>query len=103
MEFKIDLKKLNILNEKMAFIDKGIKVNTPNGWKDIKEIGITSPNSEKIIIKTKDFELIGSPSHRVKYLENWFFLKDLKTGDLINTKNGVQSILSVSRDDIKEL
>ena len=102
MEFKIDLKKLNILNEKMSLIDKGIKVNTPNGWKDVKEIGITSPNSEKIIIKTKDFELIGSPSHRVKYLENWFFLKDLKTGDLINTKNGVQSILSVSRDDIKE-
>ena len=102
MEFKIDLKRLNILNEKMAFIDKGIKVNTPNGWKDIKEIGITSPNSEKIIIKTKDFELIGSPNHRVKYLENWFFLKDLKNGDLINTKNGVQSILSVSRDDKKE-
>ena len=102
MEFKIDLKKLNILNEKMSLIDKGIKVNTPNGWKDVKEIGITSPNSEKIIIKTKDFELIGSPNHRVKYLENWFFLKDLKNGDLINTKNGVQSILSVSRDDKKE-
>lgn len=102
MEFKIDLKKLNILNEKISLIDKGIKVNTPNGWKDVKEIGITSPNSKKIIIKTKDFELIGSPSHRVKYLDNWFFLKDLKTGDLINTKNGVQSILSVSRDDKKE-
>ncbi len=102
MEFKIDLKKLNILNQKISIIDKGIKVNTPNGWKDIKEIGITSPNSEKIIIRTKDFELIGSPSHRVKYLENWFFLKDLKNGDLINTKNGVQSILSVSRDNKKE-
>jgi DNA repair exonuclease SbcCD ATPase subunit len=102
MEFKINLKKLNILNEKISIIDKGIKVDTPNGWKDIKEIGITSPNSEKIILKTKDFELVGSPNHRVKYNENWLFLKDLKVGDLVNTKNGVQSILSVFTDNTKE-
>ena len=101
-EFKINLKKLNILNNKINIINKGIKVDTPNGWKDIKEIGITSPNSEKIIIKTKDFELIGSPNHRVKYLDNWLFLKDIKTGDLINTKNGIQSILSVLKDNDKQ-
>jgi hypothetical protein len=47
--------RINILNEKMAIIDKGIKVNTPNGWKDVKEIGITSPNSEKIIISQEKF------------------------------------------------
>ncbi len=102
MEFKIDLKRLNILNNKLSIINKGVKVNTPNGWKNIKEIGITSPNSEKIIIKTKDFELIGSPNHRVKYLENWIFLKNLKIGDFINTKNGVQTILSILKDDKRE-
>jgi DNA repair exonuclease SbcCD ATPase subunit len=102
MEFKIDLKKLNILNNKISLIDKGVKVKTPYGWKDVKEIGVTSPNSEKIIIKTKDFELIGSPNHRVKYLENWIFLKDIKIGDFVNTKNGIQEILLVLKDHNKE-
>lgn len=100
--FKIDLKKLNILNNKISIIEKGIEVDTPNGWKNIKEIGITSPDSEKIVLKTNNFELSGSPSHRVKYLENWFFLKDLKVGNSINTKNGIEKIISISTDSKKE-
>jgi len=102
MRFKITLEKLNELNNSISIIDKGISVNTQNGYKKIKAIGVTSPNSEKIKILTKDFELVGSPSHRVKFKEDWFFLKDLKLGSFVNTVNGQQEIISISNDSNKE-
>jgi len=102
MDFKITLEKLATLQEKLNIIDKEIKVETPNGFLPIKAIGITSPNSEKIKIKTKDFEISGSPSHRVKYLEEWIFLKDIKVGDKVNTINGIQEIIGVINDYRKE-
>ena len=102
MEFKITLKNLNKLQSKIKIINKKIEVDTPDGWKTIKDIGITSPNSGKVIINTEDFELIGSPNHRVKYMNNWVFLKDIKIGDKVNTINGIQTIISVCCDNIKE-
>lgn len=102
MEFKISLKKLNELQNKINILDKNVLVSTQNGFKKIKAIGVTSPQSDKIIIKTVDFELSGSPSHRVKYLNEWFFLKDLKIGDYVNTINGIQTIISISNDNNKE-
>lgn len=96
----IDLKKLQ---DKISIIDKKlIKVKSKDGYKLIKAIGITSPNSNKISIKTADFQLIGSPEHRVKFEEKWFFLKDLKKGDLISTVNGNQIILSKIEDNNPE-
>jgi DNA repair exonuclease SbcCD ATPase subunit len=77
-------------------------VNTQNNFKKIKAIGITSPNSEKIKIETKNFELSGSPFHRVLSKNNWTFLKELKDSDWVLTKNGYEKIELISQDNIKE-
>lgn len=104
MLLKMTLEDLNTIQNRLSIIDKRlIKVKTPNGeYKIIKAIGITSPNSEKIIIKTTDFELSGSPNHRVKFRYNWIFLKDIKKGDIVDTENGEQLIISVKKDNNKE-
>lgn len=46
--------------------------------------------------------MIGSPSHRVKYQNDWLYLKDIKTGDKVNTKNGIQEIIDINFDNNKE-
>lgn len=102
MKFKVNLEKLSLLQNKISIIDRGIKVKSANGWKKIKNIGITSPNSEKIIIKTENFELIGSPLHKVKFSNKWNFLKDLLVGDYVDTIYGSQKLISVECDNIKE-
>ena len=100
---KITLNKLNQLQTKIKIIDNHlVKVFTENGFKKVKAIGITSPNSIKVKIKTKDFKLLGSPSHRVKYLNKWIFLKNIKVGDSVNTKKGIQKVISVEKDNNKE-
>lgn len=103
MIIKITLEQLNRLQDKMGILTKyDVRVNTENGFKKVKEIGITSPNSSKVVIKTKDFSLSGSPKHRVKYKSDWIFLEDIKIGDYVSTINGYQEIFSVVNDDIKE-
>lgn len=102
MKFKVNLEKLSLLQNKISIIDRVIKVKSANGWKKIKNIGITSPNSEKIIIKTENFELIGSPLHKVKFSNKWNFLKDLLVGDYVDTIYGSQKLISVECDNIKE-
>ena len=53
MKLKITLEKLNKLQNKISLLNNHeIKVDTENGFKKIKNIGITSPNSDKIKIKT---------------------------------------------------
>ena len=101
MKFKITLEKLKILQEKISILDRHeVFVNTESGYKKVKAIGVTSPNSEKIKIQTKDFTLIGSPDHRVKYKDSWIRLKNIKTGDSVNTILGTQEVLII--DCIKE-
>jgi len=103
MRVTLTLDKLNQLQEKISIIDNHkIDVLSENGFKKIKAIGITSPNSEKIKIKTKDYSITGSPSHRVKNLNGWVFLKDLKVGDFVNTKKNQQEIVSIEIDTKKE-
>jgi len=103
LKLEISLEKLNSLQEKISILDKyDIKVDTKNGFKKVKAIGITSPNSEKIKIKTNNFELIGSPFHRVIKNENWIFLNQLSIEDLILTKNGYENIIEIEFDKDKE-
>src|ERR1035437_5058742 len=103
MKFTITLDRLNRLQRKFKILDKyDTKVDTKNGFKRIKAIGITSPDSEKIKIKTNNFELSGSPFHRVIKDENWIFLKDLKMNDDILTKNGYEKLESMVNDNKKE-
>ena len=103
MKLNITIEQLNKLQQSFKIIDKyEINVLSQNGFKKIKAIGITSENSEKICVKTEDFELTGSPSHRVKYQNKWQYLSDIRIGDSVNTKKGVQKIIDVSFDEHKE-
>ena len=103
MKLSITVEQLNKLQNEFNILNKyNIKVDTQNGFKKIKAIGITSPNSDKIKIETNNFELCGSPSHRVIKEEKWIFLKNLKLNDLILTKNGYEKIVSIKNDSIKE-
>ena len=103
MKLSITVEQLNKLQNEFNILNKyNIKVDTQNGFKKIKAIGITSPNSDKIKIETNNFELCGSPSHRVIKEEKLIFLKNLKLNDLILTKNGYEKIVSIKNDSIKE-
>jgi DNA repair exonuclease SbcCD ATPase subunit len=99
----ITLELLNFLQTKINILDKyDVLVNTQNGYKKIKAIGITSPNSKKINISTKSFDLSGSPYHRIIKNDVWIFLKDLMVDDYILTKNGYEGIISIEHDNEKE-
>lgn len=47
MEFKISLKKLNELQNKINILDKNVLVSTQNGFKKIKAIGVPHHNQIK--------------------------------------------------------
>lgn len=99
----ITLEKLNKLQSEINFIDKyKPQVLTQNGYKTIKAIGITSPNSVKIKIQTINFSLSGSPYHRVIKNNDWVFINTLKIGDEILTKNGYEGITYIENDNEKE-
>lgn len=99
----ITLEKLNKLQSEINFIDKyKPQVLTRNGYKTIKAIGITSPNSVKIKIQTINFSLSGSPYHRVIKNNDWVFINTLKIGDEILTKNGYEGITYIENDNEKE-
>jgi len=99
MKLKISLNELNNLQSKFSILKKyNVEVDTKNGYKSIKNIGITSPNSCKINIKTEKFEITGSPTHRVIRNNSWTFLEDLNIGDKILTKDGYQKLNSINHD-----
>jgi replicative DNA helicase len=74
------------------------QVETDTGWSDIKAIGKTV-EYEEWILKTQNLELICADTHIVFIQTNdtlipyqEIYVKDLKIGDRIITKNGIESI-----------
>jgi len=103
MKLKLTIDQLNKLQDRFDILNRyDVNVNTKNGFRKVKAIGVTSPNSEKIKIKTSNFELCGSPSHRVIKNDKWIFLKDLKLNDYILTKSGYEKISIIENDDDRE-
>lgn len=71
------------------------EVETDTGWSDISKIGKTI-EYEKWILKTNNFTLECADTHIVFDNNlNEVFVKDLKIGDLILTKNGIETITSI--------
>ena len=71
------------------------EIETDDGWKDITHIHKTI-QYKVWIVKTKNFELKCADEHVVftDYLEQ-IYVKDLKLGDWIFTKNGYEEVLSI--------
>jgi hypothetical protein len=94
-----------MLNFERKFIDT-IKVDeweveTDTGWSDIKQIGKTI-EYEEWILKTEKCELICADTHIVfDDNMNEIFVKDLKKGDRIITKNGIEFVIDVHVSDKK--
>jgi DNA repair exonuclease SbcCD ATPase subunit len=97
---KITLNDLLEISKKIDIQKSNLKVETPVGAKRIKAVEITAKDSQMVEIKTStDKKLICSPNHRVKSpYDEWIFVKDLKIGDLVMTKSGIEPI-----SDINEL
>jgi len=84
------------------------EVETDTGWSDIKAIGKTTEYDEWVL-KTKNTELICADTHIV-FRENIgeifndmeeIYVKDLKIGDCIVTKSGVEKIIDIHKTENK--
>ena len=72
------------------------EIETDNGWSDIKEIGKTIEYIEWVLKTSDNFNLTCADTHIVfdeKF--NEVFVKDLKIGDKIITKNGISDVIEV--------
>ena len=75
------------------------EVETPSGWQSFSGIGKTIEYEEWILVTENDASLVCADNH-ILYDENWneIYCKNLKCGDLIQTKDGLEKILSVEKD-----
>jgi len=77
------------------------EIETDSGWSDIKQIGKTIEYDEWVL-KTENCELICADTHIVfDDNMNEIFVKDLKIGDLIQTKYGKKFVTEVYKTDKK--
>lgn len=78
------------------------QIETDTGWEDIEEVGKTIEYDEWIVKTEDNLELICADKHILfddKYQE--IYVKDLKIGDHILSKNGLSKIKEVYRTDKK--
>lgn len=77
------------------------QVETDTGWSDISAIGKTVEYDEWLL-KTQTCELTCADTHIVfDDNMNEIFIKDLKVGDRIYTKNGIEFVLDIHKTDKK--
>jgi hypothetical protein len=86
------IKSINLMN---------MKVKTDTGYQFATDIHITQPYKH-YKVKTKDFELLCADNH-ILFDKNFkeVFTKNLKIGDIIQTENGVQEVLSLTLENFK--
>jgi hypothetical protein len=72
------------------------EIETDTGWVDIKEIGKTILY-DKWILKTENSNELQCADEHIVFLEGFkeIYVKDLKIGDYILTKNGKSKVISV--------
>ena len=77
------------------------EIETDTGWSDIKAIGKTIEYDEWLL-KTDNLELICADTHIVfDEFFNEIFIKNLKFGDRIITKNGIETVQLCYNTNIK--
>jgi replicative DNA helicase len=74
------------------------QVETDSGWSDIKAIGKTI-EYEEWVLKTDNNEIICADDHIV-FNDNFeeVFVKNLKIGDKIITKNGIENVIGLNKN-----
>jgi replicative DNA helicase len=96
--------KLNIKKQGEYEAPSSLEINTSFGWKKIERLLKTQENPEWEIETEKGLKSCFADYHRLETLNGefdpknkcfWSFVKDLKIGDLINTKNGWDTVKKV--------
>ena len=78
------------------------EVETDTGWSEIKAIGKTVEYDEWILKTEGGLEIICADTHIIfDEFKNEVFVKDLYEGQTIQTKNGLDQILSVEKSEKK--
>lgn len=97
-------KELNISNPGTYIPPSSLEVETSFGWKKIKGLLKTQENPEWEIETVNNTKAIFTDLHKLETKDGiidtknnlkWSFVKDLKSGDEVNTKNGWENIKSV--------
>jgi DNA repair exonuclease SbcCD ATPase subunit len=79
-----------------------LKVQTRYGYFNILACDYTAHNSHVITVKTNsNKEISGSPDHLLWVNNKWTKIKDIKFGDILQTKEGNEIIESVTLQDYK--
>jgi hypothetical protein len=78
------------------------EVETPSGWSSFSSIGKTIEYDEWEITTNKNKIIICADKH-ILLDENWnnIFCEDLKIGSLIQTKDGLEKVIELKRNDKK--
>jgi len=87
-----------------AYGDLGIMVNTPFGYYNINACEITEKDAQYLKVVVEDGSYIeGSLKHRVKdKFQQFIELESLTIGQLIQTKSGLQKVVSITNDGLRE-
>ena len=82
---------------------ENIQVLTRNGYKNIEYVDITARNSEIIKVITESGKFVeASPDHRLWVNGEWAHVKDIKSGDTIETVDGPDRVSYKKQLDFKE-
>lgn len=78
------------------------EVETPSGWQSFSGIGKTIEYEEWFLVTENNKSLICADNH-ILYDENGneIYCKELMSGDLIQTKDGLEKILSIKRTPVE--
>ena len=101
-EIIITIGELYELSKNIDILKSDIKVETPNGMRNIFAVDVTAKDSDIYLIRAGKFELLCSPNHKIKSNGNWIDTINIKIGDIIDTKYGSVNIESIDLMDYKK-
>lgn len=74
--------------------DNMICVSSPDGYQKINDFYVKTKRN-CFEVKTQDHSIKCSEDHLIETMRGWVYTKELKTDDIIHTKNGYQKVKSI--------
>src|SRR5574343_602023 len=103
MDLQLEKKFKRILDKKSYSLLNDYEIETPQGWKDISNIMQTIPYKVWYLKTDNNKELYCADTHIIFDDDyNQKYVKDLKIGDLIQTKTGLDKIIEIKELDYSE-
>jgi replicative DNA helicase len=84
---------LNITEKGSYKAPSSLEIDTPYGWKKVDGLLKTQLNQEWEIKTKEGSKACFTDFHRIETINSqWIFIKDLKKGDMVKTRNGIETI-----------